>query len=147
MVADIAPAFALQQDAEARVMAGVKPRSWETFCARWEQVLGDAKVTMRTIEADGAFAGSVNVFQPEGTAENAIGYWIAREWWSRGVATRAVGLMLVEVSTRPLVAHVKAQNGASLRVLARNGFVEVGRAVTPETERYLAGETVTMRLG
>ncbi len=147
VVAEMRPLYDLQLDEGARLMAGVKPRDWETFRTRWEVVLRDPKVTMRSIVVDGDLAGSVNVFQIEGSTDNFLGYWVARAFWGRGVATRAVRLIVTEVTTRPLVANVKAQNAASLAVLARNGFVEVKREVTPETERYLAGETVTMRLG
>jgi RimJ/RimL family protein N-acetyltransferase len=38
-----------------------------------------------------------------------------------------VAALLAEVRERPLTAHVAAHNVGSMRVLERNGFVEIGR--------------------
>ena len=52
-------------------------------------------------------------------------YWIARRHWGRGLATRALGLLLEEVRERPLHATVAAHNAASAAVLERHGFGRV----------------------
>jgi len=45
------------------------------------------------------------------------GYWVGREYWGRGVATKALARFVEEVSTRPLYAHVAVRNVGSIRVL------------------------------
>jgi RimJ/RimL family protein N-acetyltransferase len=105
----------------------------------------DPGVTPRIIIADGELVGSINIFPQEGT--DSIGYWLAREHWGRGIATRSIALMLEEFAKRPLFARVAAHNTASLRALQRNGFVITARRQSPATERYIAGETIVLTLG
>lgn len=146
---DIASLFQFQLDPEANRVAGTKARDLETFQGRWDEILRDhvaaGVMAPRVIIADGVLVGQVNVFEQEGT--DSIGYWIAREHWGRGIATRAIGLILEEVPIRPLFARVAAHNSASLRALQRHGFVEVSRRHAPETERSVAREMVTLALG
>lgn len=146
---DIAELHAFEMDAVSNDMAGTKPRDWETFRRRWELILADVDgsvtgVTPRVIMADGVMVGSVNVAPSEG--RDAIGYRLARVHWGRGIATKAVALMLQEVGRRPLWATTDARNAASMRVLEKNGFAEISREWTPETARGVARETVTLVL-
>jgi RimJ/RimL family protein N-acetyltransferase len=104
----------------------------------------EVRVTPRAILADGVLVGSINIFPVDGM--DGIGYWIDRGHWGRGIATRAVGLLIAEVSARPLVAHVEIHNTASLRILERHGFVIVDRQMKPETERYVGAEVFTLTL-
>ena len=55
-----------------------------------------------------------------------MGYWIGREFWGRGLATQALAELLGIVDARPLHAYVTKSNIASIRVLEKCGFVEVG---------------------
>ena len=145
--ADVAWLYGLEVDPESNRSAGTKPRDWPTFEARWAVILADpgaAGVTPRVILADGEPVGSVNISPWEGA--DAMGYWIAREHWGRGIATRAVGLMLAEFRRRPLFATASAANAASVRVLEKHGFTLVSRVSTPETARTVARETVMMVL-
>lgn len=133
----------------SNVMAGTKPRDWATFEARWAEILDDADgsvtgVTPRVIVADGVVVGAVNIAPHDGA--DSIGYWIGREHWGRGIATRAVGLMLGEFTRRPLIATTAGHNAASMRVLEKHGFVVASRRMTPETARTVARETVTLEL-
>lgn len=152
--ADVPLLFEMQLDPEGNHLAGTKPRTLEAFAAVWETILGDertppdAEVVARVIvegdAATGAVIGVINVFPREG--KDYVGYWIRRDWWGRGVASRALGLLLNECARRPLVAQVAAHNAASLRVLERAGFVVTARAHMPETERYTPGPVVTLVL-
>jgi RimJ/RimL family protein N-acetyltransferase len=74
----------------------------------------------KAVIADGQVAGNVVSWEHSGRVE--IGYWIGREFWDRGIATRALGAFLDEVTTRPLYAHAAAHNVASIRVLEKCGF-------------------------
>ena len=142
--ADVELLFQFQLDPASNELAGTKPRDRDTYHAHWEKVLVDPDVTPRVILADGVVAGSINIFKRDGLDE--IGYWIAREHWGRGIATHAIALLLAETPIRPLLAHVAADNIASLRALERNGFVEDSRTDEPATERYLPREVITLTL-
>lgn len=75
----------------------------------------------RTILHRGTVAGHMVRFSRDGDAE--ITYWIDREVWGLGIATTALGLFLGEVTERPLLARVAADNAGSTRVLEKCGFV------------------------
>ncbi len=104
----------------------------------------DRTATMRAILLDGELVGAINVLLMDGV--NSLGYWIARPHWRKGVASKAVELMLQEVKVRPLYATAAVHNVASIRVLIKHGFVETSRKWTEETERSVARETVTLKL-
>jgi hypothetical protein len=53
-----------------------------------------------------------------------------------GVASRALRLLLEEVTRRPLVATAANSNGASLRVLQKCGFVVERVCLSPASDRY-----------
>lgn len=142
---DVPRLFEIQCDPDANALAGTKPRTREAFCTKWEEIFRDAaagRMLPRVIIADGLIVGSIGVFEQEGT--DSIGYWIAREEWGRGVATAAIAQMLREVLVRPLYARVASHNIGSLRALERNGFVVHSREQSPATDRYVAGETITL---
>lgn len=147
--ADVPWLFQLECDQASNTLAGTKPRDWPTFQSRWEQILADLDgsatgVTPCVIEADGVPVGAINIAPHEGA--DSIGYWIDRAHWGRGIATRAVELMLAEFRRRPLFATAAGQNLASIRVLEKHGFEIIGRDLTPETARTVRRETVTLVL-
>lgn len=134
-------------DPAANEMAGTKPRTREAFLARWKEVLADPAVNSRVIEIRPAgstgpreFAGTVNVFQAPGETRDSLGYWVARPHWGKGIASRALAMFLLEEPRRPLHATAAMTNGASIRVLTRNGFRLVRTFKGEETDRYLARE-------
>lgn len=121
-------------------MAGTKAYSEAAFYGRWEEIFKDPRVIARMLLEHGQVVGSISCFVVDGA--DHIGYWIAREHWGRGLATRAVALMLREVERRPLHATAASDNAASVRVLQRAGFRCVAREMGVETERYVAREVV-----
>ncbi len=74
-----------------------------------------------------------------------MGYWIGREFWGQGIASRALDLFLQEETRRPLYAHVAVHNLASRRVLEKCGFSMVGedRWTNPDGEQ---GEEYILKL-
>ena len=88
--------------------------------------MADRTNITRTILADGQVAGNIGSWDQSG--EREVGYWLGREFWGRGIATRALELFLTEVTIRPLYAHVVRHNRASRRVLEKCGFIVVGAA-------------------
>jgi RimJ/RimL family protein N-acetyltransferase len=147
--ADIPALHTFELDEASNQLAGTKPRDWPTFQARWNQILADSDgsktgVTPRVILADGLLVGSINIAPHEGA--DSIGYWITRDHWGRGIATRAIALMLSEFTRRPLYATAAGHNGPSIRVLEKAGFEIITRGRTSETARTLHRETVTLVL-
>jgi len=53
-------------------------------------------------------------------------FWIDRAAWGRGIASRALELLLDLVPARPLYARAASDNAGSLRVLQKSGFKVVG---------------------
>jgi RimJ/RimL family protein N-acetyltransferase len=118
---DLPILFEHQQEPEANLMAAFPPRDRDDFMAHWTKVLADPTGTTRAILLDGAVAGNVVSWGPPEGRE--VGYWIGREHWGKGVATKALTAFLLESeSTRPLWAHVAAHNAGSIRVLEKCGF-------------------------
>jgi RimJ/RimL family protein N-acetyltransferase len=66
------------------------------------------------------------VLSIEQFGEREVSYWIGKEYWGRGIATKALTLFLEELKVRPLYARAAKDNVASLRVLAKCGFTFVG---------------------
>ena len=117
---DLEVLFDQQADPEATAMAAFPARDRERFDAHWAKIRVDDTVVLRTILAGGVVAGYIGSWPDDG--RRLLGYWIGREFWGRGVATRALALLVGEVPTRPLYAHVAAHNAGSIRVLQKCGF-------------------------
>ena len=113
--ADLPVLFEQQMDPEANRMAAFPARDREAFTAHWKKVLADAAVAKKTILFDGRVAGNIVSFQQLGRP--LVGYWIGKEYWGRGIATRALSEFLNHVTARPLHARVAKHNRASIRVL------------------------------
>jgi RimJ/RimL family protein N-acetyltransferase len=126
---DLSIFFAQQSDAEATRMAAFPARDHAAFLSHWAKILVDPAVTTRAITVGGRVAG--NILSWDSSHERLVGYWLGREYWGLGIATRALALFLAHERTRPLHAHVAKHNAGSLRVLLKNGFqvVAEGKAV------------------
>src|SRR5690349_9981108 len=118
--ADVAVFFEHQTDPEATEMAAFPARDRDPFEAHWAKIRADHTLVTRTVVADGRVAGNIGSWPQDG--QQLLGYWIGRDWWGRGVATRAVALLVAELPVRPLHAHVAAHNVGSIRVLEKCGF-------------------------
>jgi len=124
---DLDELFAQQADPASSAMAGVPSRDRAAFDEHWRRILASEASVIRTIDADGAVAGHVLSWPADG--RRYVGYWVAREFWGRGLATAALGEYVTEVVTeRPLHALVSTDNVGSIRVLEKCGFVEIGPA-------------------
>ncbi|MDP9329077.1 MAG: GNAT family N-acetyltransferase [Actinomycetota bacterium] len=123
--------FDHQRDPVANRMAAFPARDREAFFEHWTtKILGDDTVTKRTILADEQVVGNIGSWEMSG--ETIVGYWIGRDQWGKGIASRALSLFIGEVHTRPLYAHVAKHNLASIRVLEKSGFVRVGEAIADD---------------
>ena len=124
---DLAIFFEHQLDSTANHMAAFTardPTDRAAFTAKWKKLLSDDIVTVRTILFEGHVAGHIASFEQSGQRE--ITYWIGREYWGKGSATRALSVFLRDEKTRPLYARVAKDNVASLRVLEKCGFTICG---------------------
>jgi RimJ/RimL family protein N-acetyltransferase len=85
------------------------------------------------IEVDGAAVGGIGIHLGRDvhrhTAE--IGYWLAEDFWGRGIVTEAVAAFtnfcFQNFSLRRMYAEPFANNPASARVLEKAGFTFEGR--------------------
>jgi RimJ/RimL family protein N-acetyltransferase len=122
--ADLAVFYEHQRDPQAAAMAAFPPRDRDAFMAHWAKTLANDSVLRRTVVFDGEVAGHIGCWEADGRL--IVGYWIGREFWGRGLATRALAELLGMVDARPLHAYVAKGNVASIRVLEKCGFVEIG---------------------
>lgn len=92
-------------------------------------VAGDDPVRVFAIEVDGRAAGSIGIFpQSDVHRRNAeLGYWLAEEYWGRGIAPEAIRL-IVEYGFRTfeadrIFARPFGSNERSRKVLQKAGFL------------------------
>jgi RimJ/RimL family protein N-acetyltransferase len=121
---DLPVLFEHQHDPAACAMAAFPARERDDFMAHWERIATNPSVTSRTVLLGDAVVGNIVAFDYEGRRE--VGYWIGRQWWGRGVATRALVEFLTVETTRPIYAGVAPSNAGSIRVLEKCGFARCG---------------------
>ncbi len=117
-------------DPESNRMAAftaADPSDRPAFDARWAKLRSNPAVTNRVIDVEGDVVGTIGSWDGEPGRE--VTYWLGREHWGKGIATRALREFVENVeSARPLFAAAAADNAASIRVLEKCGFVRVGKA-------------------
>jgi RimJ/RimL family protein N-acetyltransferase len=124
---DLSVLFEHWTDREAIRMAAFTPPDPDdrsSFDRRWARLRSDDSTTNKVVEIDGRVVGHIASFDMEGHRE--VTYWIGREDWGRGLATRALREFLQVEGTRPLYARAASDNAASIRVLTKCGFRVVG---------------------
>jgi RimJ/RimL family protein N-acetyltransferase len=133
---DTIPAHAGQQYVELS-RGGWELQGWAPFIIE----CGDTRAGLLVMEPDALC----------GEGEWALFYYLLPGFWGQGVATRAVHeatlLAFGEMGLLSLCARCQADHGASLRVLQKNGFMEVGRQTNDGTygSRTLGDEVVILR--
>ena len=118
----------------------VRPGSWFTVEgqraalteARQRYERGEDYPGLVLVDGQPAGRMNLNVIVRGASQSATLGYWVDVDHQGRGVATAAVGVVLA-VAFRDLGLHrVQAgtlvHNHASRRVLAKNGFTEIGLA-------------------
>ena len=94
--------------------------------------MDETRICNFAVEWRGEFVGGIGLVPladiHSGTAE--LGYWLGEPYWGKGLASRAVALLLPhafgELLFVRLQAEVFAGHSASMRVLEKNGFVREG---------------------
>jgi len=126
---DLPILFEQQLDPDANYMAAFTardPTDRDAFMAHWARILNDKTTTNQTILFNGQVAGSVACYKDEEFGEMEITYWIGKEYWDKGIATRALSKLLDHVAVRPLFGRAAKDNVASLRVMQKCGFIICG---------------------
>ena|ERR1700722_16997015 len=100
------------------------PDDRSAFDAHMATVRSSPGITHRSVMCDGQLVGSIAAFVVDGETE--VTYWIDRAAWGRGIASRALELLMELVPARPLHARAASDNLASLRVLQKAGFTVIG---------------------
>lgn len=141
---DLPRMFEFNLDPEANQLAMTIPRTSEAFHAVWDRVVAEQNGLAKAITVDDVFVGYMSCFKMDG--RDAIGYWIDRQFWGKGIASKALELFLEAVPIRPLHATVATSNPRSLRVLLKCGFVIQDYQTFPATDRYLSCEEAVLFL-
>ena len=109
-----------QLDPVALEMAVFPARARPEFMTHWAKIRADPTCIQRTVVIDDAVAGNIGCWEQSG--RHLVGYWIGRDFWGRGIASKALALLVDELATRPLFAYVEVHNVGSIRVLEKCGF-------------------------
>lgn len=134
-------------DLAGQLLAGVRPAgrtagpgfpsTQDASVLRGVVASGATSAGVWLVERDGVLVGTVGVagpVSPEGDQE--LGYGLVPAARGEGVATEAVGAVCALLERRAgvqrLTAEVLPGNAASVRLLHRLGFVEVGGASPPQ---------------
>ncbi|TQF17682.1 GNAT family N-acetyltransferase [Myxococcus llanfairpwllgwyngyllgogerychwyrndrobwllllantysiliogogogochensis] len=134
--------FEHQCDPEALRMAAFPSRARDAFMTHWRTNVLRPENVNRTIVVGGVVVGNIGSWEQDG--KRLIGYWVGREQWGKGIATRALTEFLALVPARPLHAWVAVHNTASIRVLEKCGF----HTIIDEHQEHPDGVAeVLMRLG
>jgi len=120
--------FLNQTDEEANYMAAFTPKNpndKEAYMNKWRKLLRDDSINMHTILLENRVVGCVVKFVMEGEAE--ITYAIDKEYWGKGLTTKAVKKFLENEQTRPIHGRVAFDNYGSQRILEKVGFERIGK--------------------
>jgi RimJ/RimL family protein N-acetyltransferase len=115
--------FEQQLDSTANYMAAFTtkdPTDKDVFFAHWTKIIADETITNKTILFNGSVTGHISNFEQFGEPE--VSYWIGKECWGQGIATKALSKFLEYIKVRPLYARAAKDNLASIRVLEKCGF-------------------------
>jgi RimJ/RimL family protein N-acetyltransferase len=143
-ISDLDFLFQFQLDKEGAYLAAFMPKDHADKSAYLEKhttLLNDPTVNNQTILIDNIIVGSIAKFVMEGDAE--ITYWIDRDFWGRGIATKVLRDFIEIETARPLFGRVAFDNSSSQKVLVKCGFVKIGtdkgfaNARQTEIEEYI----------
>jgi RimJ/RimL family protein N-acetyltransferase len=126
-MADLGILFEFQLDKEAGYLAAFMPKDptdKSAYMSKYTKLLRNPTVNNQTIIVDNIIVGSVAKFIMEGDVE--ITYWLDRNFWGQGIATKALNKFLAIETTRPIFGRVAFDNFGSQKVLENCGFAKIG---------------------
>lgn len=124
---DLESLFIHQLDEGAAWMAAFVNEHWkdkEAYLAKWNRLLKDDTLNIRTIVVDDKVAGSISTWHLGGDLQ--ISYGLGKEYWNRGIATHALQQFLAIMQERPLFGRAAFDNIGSAKVLTKCGFRKIG---------------------
>lgn len=124
---DLPVFFEQQLDPDANYMAAFTrpdPTDQGSFMDHWSNIMADEKISIMTIIFEDKIAGHVLRYEQFGEPE--LSYWLGKEYWGKGIATKALKTFLGLIQERPLYARVAKDNYGSIRVLEKCGFELIG---------------------
>ncbi|TDC11136.1 N-acetyltransferase [Nonomuraea longispora] len=134
--ADLEVFLAHEHDPEAARRSRFRPREREAFMRHWTtRILGDPSVFVQAVTVDGDLAGNLVAWWED--ERRFIGYWFGREFWGRGIGSRAMELFLRQERIRPLHADPFHANIGSVRLLEKHGFEREGTVRHGDDEHVL----------
>lgn len=93
---------------------------------------GDSRQLARAIDVDGKAIGSISISLQNDVYEKSaeLGYWLAEDYWGKGIMTQAVKLICKQAfdtfDIERIYAEPYAHNQGSSRVLEKAGFTYEG---------------------
>src|SRR3989449_708217 len=117
--------FEHQRDPAANYMAAFTARDAtdrNVFAAHWKRILNDDTVVVKTIVFEGRVIGNVAKFVDREFGKPEVTYWIGKEYWGMGFATKALSRFLRDIQVRPIYGRAAKDNVASIRVMEKCGF-------------------------
>jgi len=126
---DSAQLLCILNDPEVvRYLSSKIPTPYTLEDAQWWVSTGSKIGIVKAIDFNGSLVGCIGVeqgkFEYERSAE--VGYWIAKDYWKKGIATHAINeiisLVFKTTDIVRLFASVFSQNTASMNVLLKCGF-------------------------
>ena len=127
-VDDLELLFEFQLDKEAINLAAFTPKDptdKSAYLSKYTKLLSDPTVNNQTIIIDNIIVGSIAKFEIDGQAE--VTYWIDKNFWGKGIATKALEYLLTIENIRPILGRVAFDNYSSQKVLEKCGFVKIGK--------------------
>ncbi|MGA9293319.1 MAG: GNAT family N-acetyltransferase [Ignavibacteriaceae bacterium] len=128
VVDDLEFFFKFQLDKEANNLAAFTskdPTDKSAYLIKYTKLLSDPTVNNQTIIFDNIIVGSIAKFEIDGEAE--VTYWIDKNFWGKGIATKALEYLLTIENTRPIWGRVAFDNYGSQKVLEKCGFLKIGK--------------------
>jgi RimJ/RimL family protein N-acetyltransferase len=122
------PIFFEQQSDPAGVhmaaFTAKEPADRVAFMAHWQRILSSPTNIMKSIVWRGEVVGNIGSYEEDGRPE--VTYWIGRDYWGQGIATKALAAFLRVQTVRPLYGRTAKDNTGSLRVMEKCGFTVIG---------------------
>jgi RimJ/RimL family protein N-acetyltransferase len=103
------------------------PNDRSAFDAHMARIMSSHENVVLAVTYDGRLVGTIGRFVCEGFTE--VTYWMRRDAWGLGIATRALGKLLEQTTIRPVRARAASDNVGSLRVLRKAGFRPIATEV------------------
>jgi ribosomal-protein-alanine N-acetyltransferase len=141
------PAFiAMHSDPEVRRYVGGQPWSLEKAQTRFRnEYLGKPDDTYglwaTILKEEGNYIGACGLRPSDHPTEAHLGFYLARPYWRRGLASEASRVFIELAFTRlqlvRLLADVQKGNAASEHILRKFGFKDFNQEVIPANGRIL----------